>query len=120
MSLGGFDRGSSLELDQSEGHEDLQLQVLGELIVHHSDESSADLDDLFLQHLRRGEVQNILEAESCISPDLDRTMHNGFFEHCDQCRDTTSRAEHAKRLDTLLVEVVEWVVLSVLLFVGYS
>lgn len=68
--------------DQFQGKEDLQLELRRELVVDHTDKSTANLDNLGLDGLRLAEVNQVLEADGRLDTDIDLTrMSDRVLDH---------------------------------------
>jgi len=112
--LHGLGGGGTLELDESEGQEDLELQFLGKLVVYNSDQSTANLNNFFLDSFDRGEVNDVFEAEGGVSTDHHGSMHDSFLNHTDKQRDSSGNLEHLNVGHLLLVQLANGVALLLL------
>ena len=74
-----------------------------EFVVDYSDESPANLDDVLLNCLWLAEVNQVLEANRRIDPDLDRAMSDGVLDDRGHIFDSQISFEHLESRDLLTV-----------------
>lgn len=68
---------SKFRLYQLKSKENLKFQILWELVINDSDESTTNLNDLFSDGSRLCEIKNVLECKCSVCSDLNLTVHDG-------------------------------------------